>query len=177
MNWYIRRDLWRNKAIEIRAEFERNRWVDRRSRRELKSYTLSVFPGASRILEHWRPSLKRQKRSLPVHSIRTRTDVSHDWQRGQGIQERYADFGFRMIFSTSLPRWYQMVRYILQTGSRRQRMIADDPFLSRRERNIPVSFHSARVYLGHPSSHTLSFTFQPPIFSAEEKAAALAAHH
>lgn len=27
LNWYIRRDLWRNKAIEIRAEFERNRWV------------------------------------------------------------------------------------------------------------------------------------------------------
>ncbi|KAG9127394.1 hypothetical protein FRC07_014339 [Ceratobasidium sp. 392] len=26
-NWYIRRDLWRNKAIEIRAEFERNRNV------------------------------------------------------------------------------------------------------------------------------------------------------
>lgn len=26
-NWYIRRDLWRNKAIEIRAEFERNRFV------------------------------------------------------------------------------------------------------------------------------------------------------
>jgi NADH dehydrogenase (ubiquinone) 1 beta subcomplex subunit 9 len=25
LNWYIRRDLWRNKAIEIRAEFERNR--------------------------------------------------------------------------------------------------------------------------------------------------------
>lgn len=31
LNWYIRRDLWRQKAIEIRAEFERNRcvcWVD-----------------------------------------------------------------------------------------------------------------------------------------------------
>jgi len=27
LNWYIRRDLWRNKAIEIRADFERNRWV------------------------------------------------------------------------------------------------------------------------------------------------------
>jgi hypothetical protein len=27
LNWYIRRDLWREKAIEIRAEFERNRWV------------------------------------------------------------------------------------------------------------------------------------------------------
>ncbi|GHJ86676.1 hypothetical protein NliqN6_3078 [Naganishia liquefaciens] len=27
LNWYIRRDLWRNKAIEIRAEFERNRGV------------------------------------------------------------------------------------------------------------------------------------------------------
>ncbi|KAG9104202.1 hypothetical protein FRC06_004627 [Ceratobasidium sp. 370] len=26
-NWCIRRDLWRNKAIEIRAEFERNRNV------------------------------------------------------------------------------------------------------------------------------------------------------
>lgn len=25
LNWYIRRDLWREKAIEIRAEFERNR--------------------------------------------------------------------------------------------------------------------------------------------------------
>ncbi|KAI9633002.1 uncharacterized protein MKK02DRAFT_40382 [Dioszegia hungarica] len=25
LNWYIRRDLWRDKAIEIRAEFERNR--------------------------------------------------------------------------------------------------------------------------------------------------------
>ncbi|KAL7424968.1 hypothetical protein Q5752_000655 [Cryptotrichosporon argae] len=25
LNWYIRRDLWRAKAIEIRAEFERNR--------------------------------------------------------------------------------------------------------------------------------------------------------
>ncbi|BEI83992.1 hypothetical protein CcaverHIS002_0405960 [Cutaneotrichosporon cavernicola] len=25
LNWYIRRDLWRQKAIEIRAEFERNR--------------------------------------------------------------------------------------------------------------------------------------------------------
>lgn len=27
LNWYIRRDLWRQKAIEIRAEFERNRCV------------------------------------------------------------------------------------------------------------------------------------------------------
>jgi hypothetical protein len=27
LNWYIRRDLWRNKAIEIRADFERNRCV------------------------------------------------------------------------------------------------------------------------------------------------------
>ncbi|QRV72889.1 Complex 1 protein (LYR family) [Ceratobasidium sp. AG-Ba] len=27
LNWSIRRDLWRNKAIEIRAEFERNRNV------------------------------------------------------------------------------------------------------------------------------------------------------
>lgn len=26
-NWYIRRDLWRNRAIEIRAEFERIRSV------------------------------------------------------------------------------------------------------------------------------------------------------
>lgn len=25
LNWYIRRDLWRQRAIEIRAEFERNR--------------------------------------------------------------------------------------------------------------------------------------------------------
>jgi len=29
LNWYIRRDLWRQKAIEIRAEFERNRCVER----------------------------------------------------------------------------------------------------------------------------------------------------
>jgi len=27
LNWHIRRDLWRNRAIEIRAEFERNRCV------------------------------------------------------------------------------------------------------------------------------------------------------
>jgi hypothetical protein len=27
LNWYIRRDLWRQRAIEIRAEFERNRCV------------------------------------------------------------------------------------------------------------------------------------------------------
>ncbi|CAE6443283.1 unnamed protein product [Rhizoctonia solani] len=27
LNWNIRRDLWRNRAIEIRAEFERNRNV------------------------------------------------------------------------------------------------------------------------------------------------------
>nr|ODN95519.1 NADH dehydrogenase (ubiquinone) 1 beta subcomplex 9 [Cryptococcus depauperatus CBS 7855] len=27
LNWYIRRDLWRQKAIEIRAEFERNSWL------------------------------------------------------------------------------------------------------------------------------------------------------
>ncbi|ELU45568.1 hypothetical protein AG1IA_00446 [Rhizoctonia solani AG-1 IA] len=27
LNWNIRRDLWRNRAIEIRAEFERNRFV------------------------------------------------------------------------------------------------------------------------------------------------------
>ncbi|KAM0791500.1 hypothetical protein ACM66B_005953 [Microbotryomycetes sp. NB124-2] len=26
-DWYVRRDLWRNKAIEIRVEFERNRNV------------------------------------------------------------------------------------------------------------------------------------------------------
>lgn len=25
LNWYIRRDLWRDKAIEIRAEFDRHR--------------------------------------------------------------------------------------------------------------------------------------------------------
>ncbi|GAA5850542.1 hypothetical protein JCM8547_001908 [Rhodosporidiobolus lusitaniae] len=25
LDWYVRRDLWRPKAIEIRAEFERNR--------------------------------------------------------------------------------------------------------------------------------------------------------
>jgi hypothetical protein len=24
----VRRDIWRQRAIEIRAEFERNRWVD-----------------------------------------------------------------------------------------------------------------------------------------------------
>lgn len=27
LNWVIRRDIWREKAIEIRAEFERNRCV------------------------------------------------------------------------------------------------------------------------------------------------------
>ncbi|GAA5832485.1 hypothetical protein JCM3766R1_003095 [Sporobolomyces carnicolor] len=27
LDWYVRRDLWRNKAIEIRAQFERNRNV------------------------------------------------------------------------------------------------------------------------------------------------------
>ncbi|ORY56533.1 hypothetical protein BCR35DRAFT_309777 [Leucosporidium creatinivorum] len=26
-DWYVRRDLWRNKAIEIRVQFERNRHV------------------------------------------------------------------------------------------------------------------------------------------------------
>lgn len=25
LNWVVRRDIWREKAIEIRAEFERNR--------------------------------------------------------------------------------------------------------------------------------------------------------
>lgn len=29
LNWVVRRDIWRQRAIEIRAEFERNRWVDR----------------------------------------------------------------------------------------------------------------------------------------------------
>lgn len=28
LNWVVRRDIWRQRAIEIRAEFERNRWVD-----------------------------------------------------------------------------------------------------------------------------------------------------
>ncbi|KAI5481876.1 hypothetical protein MNV49_000153 [Pseudohyphozyma bogoriensis] len=27
LDWYVRRDLWRNKAIEIRVQFERNRDV------------------------------------------------------------------------------------------------------------------------------------------------------
>jgi NADH dehydrogenase (ubiquinone) 1 beta subcomplex subunit 9 len=30
LDWHIRRDIWRNKAIEIRAEFERNRFVNAR---------------------------------------------------------------------------------------------------------------------------------------------------
>ena len=29
LDWTIRRDVWRQKAIEIRAEFERHRWVSR----------------------------------------------------------------------------------------------------------------------------------------------------
>ncbi|PWN20924.1 hypothetical protein BCV69DRAFT_282436 [Microstroma glucosiphilum] len=33
LNWCIRRDVWRDRAIEIRAEFERNRYI--RNPREL----------------------------------------------------------------------------------------------------------------------------------------------
>jgi NADH dehydrogenase (ubiquinone) 1 beta subcomplex subunit 9 len=28
LNWTIRRDLWRPRALDIRARFEQNRWVD-----------------------------------------------------------------------------------------------------------------------------------------------------
>ncbi len=52
LNWYIRRDLWRQKAIEIRAEFERNRCVLEVGMRR-KSWRMSpeaVAEGRSSVL-------------------------------------------------------------------------------------------------------------------------------
>lgn len=80
LNWTIRRDLWRPRALEIRARFEQNRCVDTSGLLIRMAgclwIALTVGIETCMIPEPWQRCLSRRRRSLPQRLTLILTSVS-----------------------------------------------------------------------------------------------------
>lgn len=72
LDWVVRRDIWRGRAMVIRAEFERNRYVSS----SLPWLPTNTFLVTCTTREHWRRFSRKQKRTWHPSNTRTHIYVS-----------------------------------------------------------------------------------------------------
>ena len=113
LDWCIRRDIWRDRAIEIRVEFERHRNV--RNPRELAN----LFEKAERELKRNQHPDPHRRKFLPLSFTGDRW-VSLAWRSSSCTATRYCSGLFcRGRFRTATQTEHLPLKHTVTTRSRR----------------------------------------------------------